>query len=122
MANCRSIQVRAVGPAKRKSGSATSDSIAKSPTTQPRQTRWPSTKSRPSAEFQIRTASEDAAGAVRLMATKCARSRLRVRSGETLSVTIDPQMIAVSTAPARANTALVGDGMPLHAAETTLAR
>ena len=46
----------------------------------------------------------------------------RVRSGEMFSVTIDPQMIAVSTAPARAKTALVDGEVPLHAAEATVAR
>ena len=69
--------------------------------------------------FQMITARDEVVGATRATAANRAKSRNRRRSGLMLRVTMEPQKIAISMAPAREKSAPTGQGIPL---ETELAR
>ena len=121
-ANWRSIHDRTGGPRNRRRGATTSTVCRKSPMTQPLQILWPVRKSRPSALFQMTTASDEVMGAITATARRRRRSRPRRRSGAMFSVTIDPQKMKVSMAPASAKSMLVGHAMPLQSALASLPR
>ena len=77
--------------------------------------------SRPRALFQSRIASDAVIGAIRHTRKKRRRSRQRRRSGLMLSVTIEPQKIRISNAPASANSTAVQGRSPLTRAPARLA-
>ena len=83
-----------------------------SPNTQPFHTRKPASGSSPCAVFQMSTARDAVIGAMRQTRVKRARSRQRRSSGLMLSVTIEPQKMSISRAPARAKRRAVSGPIP----------
>ena len=92
-----------------------------SPNTQPFHTRKPFAGSSPCAVFQMSTASDAVMGAMRQTRAKRPRSRQRRSSGLMLSVTMEPQKMRTSSAPARAKSSATAGSSPATRAPARLA-